>query len=55
MFTNIGTIAEQSLYINLLFDFLDIPTEDMAGKKKISHIEKLSWKMSVSNMEMDMC
>lgn len=41
VFTNIGTIAEQSLYINLLFDFLDIPTEDMAGKKKISHIEKI--------------
>lgn len=41
VFTNIGTIAEQSLYINLLFDFLDIPTENMAGKEKISHIEKV--------------
>lgn len=41
MFINIETIVEQSMYINLLFDFLDIATEDNMGKNKISHIEKI--------------
>ena len=42
--TTISTIIKDSLFINLLFEFLDLPVNSYGGKKKIASIESIELK-----------
>lgn len=44
IFTGIGGIIEKSLYIELLFDFLNLPSNEEIGGVNISKIEKIELK-----------
>lgn len=44
IFVEIGRIADQSLYIDFLFEYLHIPVQKQEVKKQIAHIEKIELK-----------
>ena len=44
VFSEIGKIAEQSLYIEFLFEYFDIPVKERERKKEILHIDKIELK-----------